>query len=110
MGSKRHNMILLLVWVFTFGAATIGNLGATTAPGLRPDLQPRVSEKIQTEALPQGDARAQARLGLQYDRGEGVRQDHVEAVKWYLLARMTPEQIAEAQRLASEWKPPTQPR
>ena len=59
-----------------------------------------------------------------YDTGEGVPQDHVEAHMWFNLAasrstgedresavstrdraraRMTAEQIAEAQRLAREW-------
>jgi TPR repeat protein len=57
-----------------------------------------------------------------YEKGEGVAQDYVEAHKWYNLAaaqgekiasnnrdsiakEMTPEQIAEAQKLAREWKP-----
>ena len=75
----------------------------------------------------QGDALAQANLGLLYARGQGVPQDDVQAHKWSNLAaartaepkirgnaittrdvvaaRMTPAQIAEAQRLASEWKP-----
>ena len=66
-------------------------------------------------------------LGNRYVSGEGVPQDYVQAHKWYNLAaarytevekrgnavknrdtvaaKMTPEQIAEAQRLASEWKP-----
>jgi hypothetical protein len=34
----------------------------------------------------QGDAKAQRSLGLMYDDGEGVAQDHKEAVKWYRLA------------------------
>src|SRR5438874_281250 len=34
----------------------------------------------------QGDAVAQARLGLLYQLGEGVPQDYAEAVKWYRLA------------------------
>ncbi len=110
-----------------------------------------------------GDARAQASLGLMYDRGQGVPPDYGEAGKWYRQAAeqgeamaqfslgtmyavgqsvpedyvqahmwidlaasrfapgskrdlaiearetiatlMTPAQIAEAQRLAREWKP-----
>jgi TPR repeat protein len=57
-----------------------------------------------------------------YEQGDGVLQDYVLAYMWYNLAaaqgagvaakdrdrvaaRMTPEQIAEAQRLAREWKP-----
>jgi TPR repeat protein len=34
----------------------------------------------------QGDARAQTILGLMYAKGEGVPQNHGEAVKWYRLA------------------------
>ncbi len=50
--------------------------------------------------------------------GHGVPQDYVQAHMWYSLAaersspgedrveaKMSPEQIAEAQRLAREWKP-----
>ena len=61
-------------------------------------------------------------LGVKYDYGRGVPQDYKEAHKWYNLAavdgdkqaemwrdaiakKMTPEQIAEAQKLAREWKP-----
>ncbi len=57
-----------------------------------------------------------------YSKGWGVPQDYVQAHMWYNLAaerglklgreyrdslakQMTPEQIAEAQRLAREWKP-----
>jgi uncharacterized protein len=61
-----------------------------------------------------------------YSRGEGVPQDFVQAHMWFNLAaaqgppvlstmaqkhrdeiaeKMTPAQIAEAQRLAREWKP-----
>ena len=70
----------------------------------------------------QGDANAQYNLGLMVDSGWGVTQDYVQAHMWYNLAaaqgeklarkwrdilaeKMTPEQIAEAQRLAREWKP-----
>ena len=33
-----------------------------------------------------GDAQAQYNVGLMYDNGRGVPQDHAEAVKWYRLA------------------------
>ena len=73
-------------------------------------------------AADQGNARAQVNLGGMYYTGQGVPQDHVQAHKWFNLAgadgdedgrknrdivatKMTPAQIAEAQRLASEWKP-----
>lgn len=70
----------------------------------------------------QGDAFGQRSLGLAYATGDGVPQDYVFAHMWLNLAAargddvarrsreqvtvlMTPEQIAEAQRLARGWKP-----
>ncbi len=75
----------------------------------------------------QGYAFAQFALGSMYEKGQGVPQDYVQAHTWYNLAasrsppgtdrdnavknrdivaaKMTPAQIAEAQRLAREWKP-----
>ena len=70
----------------------------------------------------QGDANAQYNLGVFYDNGLGVPQDKVRAYMWFNLSaaqgregaaafrdliarRMTPAQIAEAQKLAREWKP-----
>ena len=73
------------------------------------------------KAAEQGYAHAQNTLGLMYSNGEGVMQDYVQAHKWFNLAatenakyradrdsvakRMTPAQIAEARKLAWEWKP-----
>ena len=74
------------------------------------------------KAADQGYAIAQAFLGLVYHFGNGVTWDYVQAYMWYNLAaakginfarenrtllamEMTPVQIAEAQRLAREWKP-----
>ena len=73
-------------------------------------------------AADQGDAGGQFNLGVAYAKGEGVPQDYVEAHMWLNLpagqgvkdaaksrdivaAKMTPDQIAEAQRMAREWKP-----
>jgi len=69
-------------------------------------------------AAEQGSDRAQYNLGLMYDVGYGVPQDFVQAHMWYDIAgvevainyrdyvarEMTPAQIAEAQKLAREWK------
>jgi TPR repeat protein len=69
----------------------------------------------------QGNANAQYNLGVFYDNGLGVPQDRVRAYMWLNLAAMqgresaatvrdltarlmTPAQIAEAQKLAREWK------
>ena len=67
-------------------------------------------------------ATAQAGLGFMYEAGRGVPQNYVLAHMWFDLAaargfrraaelrdlsvdHMTPEQVAEAQKLAREWKP-----
>ena len=76
----------------------------------------------------QGNARAQLGLGVMYGNGKGVPQNYVQAHMWFNLAaarfpasdaesmnqavqdrdlaasNMTPDQIAEAQKLAREWK------
>ena len=74
------------------------------------------------KAAEQGDAVAQSILGVMYGLGEGVPQDYVQAHMWFNLAVaqgderarggrevveriMTPDQITEAQQLASEWEP-----
>ena len=80
------------------------------------------------KAAEQGHAEAQHNLGLLYKVGRGVPQDNILAHMWFNLAasqlnvpteareavgnerdriasKMTPEQIAEANQLAWEWKP-----
>jgi len=77
-------------------------------------------------AAEQGDPFAQAGLAILYQFGKGVKADPVEACMWYTLAaagtkggdhdsiaemltnltqQITPEQRAEAQKRAREWKP-----
>lgn len=74
------------------------------------------------QAAEQGYANAQNKLAIMYDNGLGVSQNDVLAYMWFSLAAaqgepnasnnrdsmariMSPNQIAEAQRLAREWKP-----
>jgi hypothetical protein len=74
------------------------------------------------KAAEQNNALAQYRLGVCYAEGKGVARNAIEAYKWYnlasaqgytdatterdtLAASMTPEQIAEAQRLSREFQP-----
>ncbi len=78
-------------------------------------------------AAEQGHAGAMNNLGVMYEHGLGVRRDPVRAHMWYNLAaaketdpekralslrnrddvaaRMSPSQLAEAQRLARAWRP-----
>ena len=75
------------------------------------------------KAAEQNDADAQYNLAICYERGDGVAEDWVEAYKWLLLAArqgheapkehmtllesklLTPEQIAQGQKRAREFKP-----
>ena len=80
------------------------------------------------KAAEQGHTDAQVNLAAMYATGEGVRRDYVQAHKWMSVAasnargqdaekdrkgrdavaeKMTPDQLAEAQQLAREWKPKT---
>jgi TPR repeat protein len=73
------------------------------------------------QAAERGNRQAQYNLGSLYEKGQGVPQDEVQALMWYNLAAtlgdaqaktardrisvwMTPDQVAEAQRLAREFK------
>ncbi len=73
-------------------------------------------------AAEQGHVGALYYLGLMYAKGEGLPQNYVQAHMWFTLAGargekrgvknreliaqiMTPAEIAEAQKLAREWKP-----
>src|SRR5229473_3381036 len=77
-------------------------------------------------AAGQGNTAAQLNLGVMYDNGWGVRQNHVIAHMWFSLAaamgdrdaarnrdiaaaKLTPAQLAEAQRLAREREPKSTP-
>ena len=60
-------------------------LVASLALPLAPCLAASSIDEIRTEAA-QGDAKSQNRLGVMYDKGDGVRQDSGEAVKWFRKA------------------------
>jgi TPR repeat protein len=82
------------------------------------------------QAAEQGYPPAQNKLGLCYEQGTGLSKDYVEAYKWFSLAaaqddalapdirvnlakveaRLTKEQVSEAQRLAREFKSGQTPR
>jgi len=68
----------------------------------------------------QGNSEAQNNLGVLYYLGKGVSKDYKEAHKWFIIAgangheqgrknvaiiekQMTPNQVAETQKLAREW-------
>jgi uncharacterized protein len=81
------------------------------------------------KAANQGDARALYNLGIIYEHGQGVMPDSAQAYMWYSLAafrfqgldeqaraqvlrarervaaKMSPEHLAAAQKMAREWRP-----
>ena len=76
--------------------------------------------KWSRKAAEQGDAHSQSFLGQMYQQGWGVVRDDVLAYMWYdlaadqgdyvakssrdtIAARMTPDQIEKAKKLAREW-------
>ena len=76
--------------------------------------------EVYKKAAEQGALYAQHNLGIAYREGRGVQRDPVLAYAWLNLAtiqenesslaeiariRLTPADLAEAQRLSSNWKP-----
>lgn len=101
--------------------------GGEWRPCLRPHSRSRPRPHPHPRAAERGDIAAQANLGALYANGWGVERDDVLAHMWLNLAasgakgrrfrrslirkrdriagRLTPERIAEAQRLAQDWRP-----
>lgn len=105
------------------GVMSLWTVAACAQEGQEPgQLEPSEYLEALRRAAEQGDADAQFNLGLVYAQGFGVAKDYVQAYMWWNLAaaagneeaatnrgiieaRMTPEQIAEAQRLSRNWVP-----
>ena len=124
---NRHDDGGMRTWSLSLArGAAVAALSATLlAAPAGAQMSSEKLENIRARAE-QGDASAQFNLGNMHANGEGVPQDYVQAHKWFNLAaasaevasreayvearddvaaRMTPSQIAEAQRLAREWRP-----
>jgi uncharacterized protein len=104
-----------------------GNLGSIYLYGRSVPQDYAQAAAWYRKAAEQGDSFGQAGLGTLYGLGLGVPKDDVQAHMWLNLAaagaridelrktasearnevasKMTPAQIATAQRMASEWKP-----
>ncbi|MGB3400263.1 MAG: tetratricopeptide repeat protein [Candidatus Deferrimicrobiaceae bacterium] len=105
------------------------NLGLIYAAGQGVPQDHSMAGKWYRRAAEQGLPEAQVNLGIMYYNGQGVPQDYILAHMWLNIAasqypasvkksvndvvnyreivhaKMTPAQVAEAQRLAREWKP-----
>ena len=104
-------------------------LGGLYYEGRGVAANPREAVRLWHQAANKGDTGSQYSLGLAYAGGRGVPQDFVQAHMWFNLAAagtegvdqgmtqkvrdlregiaksMTLAQVAEAQRLAREWRP-----
>ena len=115
----RHAIIAVLLLAAFSGTAVAGPFEDAVSAYERGDHNE--AARLYRLAAEQGHAVGQLSLGNMYKRGQGVSQDNVQAYKWFNLAGsqivsaflsrdrvadfMTPAQIAEAQKLAREWKP-----
>ena len=116
----RHAIIAVLLLAVLAGPAIAGPFEDGRSAQNRGDYATALREFRM--AAEQGDPVAQFDLGIMYETDQGVQKDLVQAYMWLSLAaaqghvvvgvirdevakRMTPAQIAEAQRLAREWKP-----
>jgi TPR repeat protein len=112
-------------------------MGAIYDRGLGVNQNHTEAAKWFRRAAEQGYGMAQVNLGAMYSVGEGIPQDYVEAYKWFSIAaagggyldtksnepvksdaakrrdeiarRLTPAQLADAQRLVQKWKPKAEP-
>ena len=116
--------VLSTILIFSFAdIVAAGPLEDADAAAKRRDYATAV--RLNRPLAEQGNANAQYNLGTFYDNGLGVPQDKVRAYMWFSLSaaqgregaaalrdliarRMTPAQIAEAQKLARDWKSNTQ--
>src|SRR5579883_2089773 len=117
-------LTLFVCLALSLSSARADAVGSANAAYARGDYIGAV--KILTPLALHGNARAQAFLGLMYDKGHGVPQDFVLAYKWLNLAasraprhdrdyflrlrnavasKMSRAQIAEGQYLALCWAP-----
>lgn len=109
--------LILTVTLLLASPAWAAPIDDATAAHVRGDYATAL--RITRPLAAKGEAWAQYNLGLMYDKAHGVPMDHVRAHMWFNLAAvngfdyavknrdiaaktMTPQQIAEAQKLARE--------
>jgi len=115
----KTKMVLLVVLILFVSTSVRADLKQGMSAYERGDYVTAFKEL--EVAAERGNAEAQMMLGILYAEGQGTLQNYVEAHKWFNLSaarghsearkardkvaeKMTPEQIATAQRLAREWR------
>lgn len=117
-GDANGQFCLGVIYLIGYGLST----GDTATVGEAVSQEPLAQGAAWLlKAAEQGNTAAGCYLGLLYLRGEGVPQNDVQSHMWFSLAaaggdkygskgrdfvakRMTPAQIAEAQKLVREWR------
>jgi len=77
-------VLTLLLSILFAGSALAGPFEDASDAYEREDYATAV--RLLRPLAERGDAAAQFQLGVMYDNGIGVRQNHAEAAKWYRLA------------------------
>lgn len=91
------------------------NLAFMYLDGIGTKADPSKAAQWFAKAAEQGNREAQDNLALLLRDGNGIDKDLLQAAKWFILAgdqanqsalekALSPEQIAQAKRLAEEWK------
>ena len=101
---------LVVLLASTLSAATLKQQAQRGDSKAQYELGKRYSERKHyarasvwfRKAAEQGHPAAQNRLGVMYERGEGVSPDLIEAYKWYTLAAEQKNTFAVANRLSLE--------
>jgi hypothetical protein len=82
--SNLLRAILTALLLLVAGAAVAGPLEDALAARQRSDYA--TEYRLLRPLAEEGNAAAQNGLGIMYENGHGVEQDHAEAVKWYRRA------------------------
>lgn len=112
MNGKQEAIMVGLVVLLasTLSAATLKQQAQRGDSQAQYELGKRYSERKHyvraslwfRKAAEQGHPAAQNRLGVMYERGEGVSPDLIEAYKWYTLAAEQKNTFAVANRISLE--------
>jgi uncharacterized protein len=90
---RRTFLGAIIVWLVVVGTANSGPFEDGIAAYKRGDYATAL--KLFRPLGEQGDAKAQFKIGLMYELGEGVTQDYAESEKWY--RRSAEQGVANAQ-------------
>jgi len=83
--NKKLTFLLSLTFLFLFSGSVYGDDFQDGVDAYKRNDY-KEAFRLWLPFAEQGDAKAQAFLGMMYNKGQGVPQDDKEAVKWYRLS------------------------